>query len=245
MDLFTEGLAWLLTAENWTDPRNGILLRLWEHVSLSAVALALALAIGLPLGLWIGHTGRAAGAILAVANIGRAIPSVGWLGIVFPLTLTALGRGGIGFVPSVIALTALGVPPIVTNTFAGMREVDRELVEAGRGMGMGETQLVRDVEVPVALPVILAGVRVSAVQIVATATLAAIVGGGTLGHFIVQGIFVRALDRVVGAAVLVAILAILTELLFSFVERQAVSPGVRDRSETARRRAILEPEVQA
>ena len=245
MDLFTEGLAWLLTAENWTDPRNGIVLRLWEHVSLSAVALALAIAIGLPLGLWIGHTGRAAGAVLAVANIGRAIPSVGWLGIVFPLTLTALGRGGIGFVPAVIALTALGVPPIVTNTFAGMREVDRELVEAGRGMGMRETQLVREVEVPVALPVILAGVRVSAVQIVATATLAAIVGGGTLGHFIVQGIFVRALDRVVGAAVLVAILAILTELLFSFVERQAVSPGVRDRSETARRRAILEPEVQA
>jgi osmoprotectant transport system permease protein len=245
MDLFTEGLGWLLTAENWTDPRNGILLRLGEHVSLSAVALALAIAIGLPLGLWIGHTGRAAGAVLAVANIGRAIPSVGWLGIVFPLTLTALGRDGIGFVPAVIALTALGVPPIVTNTFAGMREVDRELVEAGRGMGMRETQLVRDVEVPVALPVILAGVRVSAVQIVATATLAAIVGGGTLGHFIVQGIFVRALDRVVGAAVLVSILAILTELLFSFVERQAVSPGVRDRSETARRRAVLEPEVQA
>ncbi len=245
MDLFTEGLGWLLTAENWTDPRNGILLRLGEHVSLSAVALALAIAIGLPLGLWIGHTGRAAGAVLAVANIGRAIPSVGWLGIVFPLTLTALGRDGIGFVPAVIALTALGVPPIVTNTFAGMREVDRELVEAGRGMGMRETQLVRDVEVPVALPVILAGVRVSAVQIVATATLAAIVGGGTLGHFIVQGIFVRALDRVVGAAVLVSILAILTELLFSFVERQAVSPGVRDRSETARHRAVLEPEVQA
>jgi osmoprotectant transport system permease protein len=244
MDLFAEGVAWLLTAENWTDPRNGILLRLWEHVSLSGVALALAMAIGLPVGLRIGHTGSAAGAVLAVANIGRAIPSVGWLGIVFPLTLTALGRGGIGFVPAVIALTALGVPPIVTNTFAGMREVDRDLVEAGRGMGMRETQLVRDVEVPVALPVILAGIRVSAVQIVATATLAAIVGGGTLGHFIVQGIFVRALDRVVGAAVLVAILAILTELLFSFVERRAISPGVRDRSEAARHRAVLEPEAQ-
>jgi osmoprotectant transport system permease protein len=245
MDLFTEGLAWLLTAENWTDPRNGILLRLGEHVSLSAVALALAIAIGLPLGLWIGHTGRAAGAVLAVANIGRAIPSVGWLGIVFPLTLTALGRGGIGFVPAVIALTALGVPPIVTNTFAGMREVDRELVEAGRGMGMRETQLVRDVEVPVALPVILAGVRVSAVQIVATATLAAIVGGGTLGHFIVQGIFVRALDRVVGAAILVAILAILTELLFSFVERQAVSPGLRGQRSAAGGREVLAPELTA
>ena len=100
----------------------------------------------------------------------------GWLGIVFPIALVLLGRGGIGFVPAVIALTALGIPPIVTNTYAGMRGVDADLVEAGRGMGMRESELVRRVEVPVALPVILAGIRISAVQIVATATLAAIVG---------------------------------------------------------------------
>ena len=245
MELFGEGLAWLLTAENWTDPRNGILLRLWEHVSLSAAALAVAIAIGLPLGLWIGHTGRGAAVVVAIANLGRAIPSVGWLGIVFPLTLTALGRAGIGFVPALIALAALGIPPIVTNTYAGLREVDRDLVEAGRGMGMRETELVRRVEVPVALPVILAGVRVSAVQIVATATLAAIVGGGTLGHFIVQGIFVRALDRVVGAAVLVALLAIATELVFSFIERRAVSPGLRGRRATAALGPEAVPEASA
>jgi osmoprotectant transport system permease protein len=233
MELFGEGIAWLLEAENWTDPRNGILLRLWEHLSLSAVALAFATAIGLPLGLWIGHTGRGAAAVIAIANVGRAVPSIGWLGIVFPLTLVALGRGGLGFVPSVIALTALGVPPIVTNTYAGMREVDRDLVEAGRGMGMTALELVRGVEVPIALPVVLTGVRVSAVQIVATATLATIVGGGTLGAFIVQGIDVRALDRVVGAAILVALLAILTELAFSLVERRAISPGVRGRARPA------------
>ena len=191
MELFSDGIAWLLVAENWTDPRNGILLRLWEHISLAAAALAFATAIGLPLGLWIGHTGRGAPAVIAIANVGRAVPSVGWLGIVFPVALLALGRGGLGFVPAVIALTALGIPPIVTNTYAGMREVDPELVEAGRGMGMTERQLVRRVEVPVALPVILAGIRISAVQIVATATLATIVGGGTLGAFIVQGIDVR------------------------------------------------------
>lgn len=237
MDLFGEGIAWLLNSENWIDPRNGILLRLWEHVSLSAAALAFATIIGLPLGVWIGHTGRGAGAVIAIANIGRAVPSVGWLGIVFPLALLALGRGGLGFVPSVIALTALGIPPIVTNTYAGMREVDRELIEAGRGMGMTEGELVRRVEVPVALPVILAGVRISAVQIVATATLATIVGGGTLGDFIVQGIDVRALDRVVGAAILVALLAIITELTFSVIERRAVSPGLHGRV----RPAQLEP----
>lgn len=230
MEIFGEAIAWLLVAENWTDPRNGILLRLWEHVSLSAAALAFAVAIALPLGLWIGHSGRGATVVIAIANIGRAVPSVGWLGIVFPLTLVLLGRAGLGFIPSVIALTALGIPPIVLNTYAGMRQVEADLVEAGRGMGMGEVELVRLVEVPVALPVILAGIRVSAVQIVATATLAQIVGGGTLGEFIVQGIYVRALERVVGAAILVAMLAILTELIFSLIERRAVSPGLRGRS---------------
>jgi osmoprotectant transport system permease protein len=227
MELFGEGIAWLADPANWTDPRNGILLRLWEHVSLSAVAFAVAAAIALPVGLIIGHTGRGAAAVIAVANIGRAVPSVGWLGIVFAPLLVLFGRGGLGFAPSVIALILLGIPPIVTNTYAGMREVDRDLVEAGRGMGMRESQIVRHVEVPVALPVILAGVRSSAVQIVATATLAPIVGGGTLGAFIVQGIDVRALDRVVGAAILVSLLAILTELGFAWLQRRAVSPGLR------------------
>jgi len=234
MDLFGEGLAWLANPANWTDPRNGILLRLWEHLSLSAVALALAVAIGLPLGLWIGHTGRGAGVVIAIANVGRAVPSVGWLGLVFPITLVILGRGGLGFIPAVIALTLLGIPPIVTNTFAGMREVDRDLIEAGRGMGMTAGQVVWRVEVPVSLPVILAGVRVSAVQIVATATLATIVGGGTLGAFIIQGIDVRALERVVGAAVLVSLLAIGTEVLFSLIERVIVSPGIRARATSER-----------
>jgi osmoprotectant transport system permease protein len=235
MELFGDGIAWLVDPANWTHPRNGIFLRLWEHVSLSAVALAVAAAIALPIGLVIGHTGRGAAAVIAVANIGRAVPSVGWLGIVFAPLLVLFGRGGIGFPPSVIALILLAIPPIVTNTYAGMREVDREMVEAGRGMGMRESEIVRLVEVPVALPVILAGVRSSAVQVVATATLATIVGGGTLGAFIVQGIDVRALDRVVGAAILVAILAILTEVGFGLLQRRAVSPGLRGRTTWAPR----------
>ena len=230
MELFGQGIAWLADPANWTDPRNGILLRLWEHVSLSAAALIVAGLIALPLGLWIGHTGRGAAAVIAIANIGRAVPSVGWLGIVFPITLALFGRGGLGFLPSLIALVALAIPPMVTNAYAGLREVDRDLVEAGRGMGMREMEVLRSVEVPVAMPVILAGIRVSAVQTVATATLASIVGGGTLGEFIVQGIFVRALDRVVGAAILVAALAILTELCFSLIQRRAISPGLSGRS---------------
>ena len=230
MELIGQGIAWLADPANWTDPRNGILLRLWEHVSLSAASLVVATLIALPIGLWIGHTGRGAAVVIAIANIGRAVPSVGWLGIVFPVTLALFGRGGLGFLPSLIALVALAIPPMVTNTYAGLREVDRDLVEAGRGMGMREIELLRSVEVPVALPVILAGIRISAVQTVATATLASIVGGGTLGEFIVQGILIRALDRVVGAAILVAALALLTELAFSLIQRRAVSPGLRGRS---------------
>ena len=237
MELFGDGIAWLVDPANWTDPRNGIFLRLWEHVSLSAVAFGVAAAIALPIGLVIGHTGRGAAVVIAVANIGRAVPSVGWLGIVFAPLLVLFGRGGLGFAPSVIALILLGIPPIVTNTYAGMREVDRDLVEAGRGMGMREPQIVRQVEIPVALPVILAGVRSSAVQVVATATLAPIVGGGTLGAFIVQGIDVRALDRVVGAAILVSLLAILTELGFAWLQRSSVSPGLRARASWAPRDA--------
>ena len=237
MELFGDGIAWLADPANWTDPRNGIFLRLWEHVSLSAVAFAVAAAIALPIGLVIGHTGRGAAAVIAVANIGRAVPSVGWLGIVFAPLLVLFGRGGLGFAPSVIALILLGIPPIVTNTYAGMREVDRDLVEAGRGMGMREPQIVRQVEIPVALPVILAGVRSSAVQVVATATLAPIVGGGTLGAFIVQGIDVRALDRVVGAAILVSLLAIITELGFAWLQRRAISPGLRAKASWAPRDA--------
>jgi osmoprotectant transport system permease protein len=226
MELFADGIGWLADPANWTHPRNGILLRLWEHVSLSAAALVAALAIALPVGLAIGHSGRGAGAVIAVTNIGRAVPSLGWLGLVYA-PLLVFGRAGLGFAPSMIALTLLAIPPIVTNTYAGMREVDADYVEAGRGMGMREIEIVRGVEIPIALPVILAGVRSSAVQVVATATLAPVVGGGTLGAFIVQGIDVRALDRVVGAAILVALLAILTEAAFALLQRRSVSPGIR------------------
>jgi len=230
MELFGGAITWLADPASWTDPRNGIPLRLWEHVTLSAASLLVAGMIALPLGLWIGHTGRGGAAVIAIANIGRAVPSVGWLGIVFPFTLAVFGRGGLGFLPSLIALVALAIPPMVTNTYAGLREVDRDLVEAGRGMGMREMEVLRTVEVPVALPVILAGIRVSALQTVATATLATIVGGGTLGQFIVQGIFTRDLDRVIGAAILVAVLALLTELAFSWIQRRAISPGLSGRT---------------
>ena len=226
MDFLGEVLAWYGDPANWSG-RDAIGLRIGEHVWLSVASLSVGLLLALPAGLYIGHTNRGARAVVALSNVGRAVPSLGWLGIVYPITTLLFARGGIGFLPAFVALVALAIPPIVTNTYAGLREVDDDLREAGRGMGMSELQLLRGVEVPVALPVILAGVRSSAVTVVATATLAALVGGGTLGHFIVQGLSLNDQVRVFAAAVLVAMLALGTEAGFALVQRRALSPGLR------------------
>ena len=159
MEFLGEVLAWYTDPANWTGS-NSIPLRLWEHLSLTVASLAAGLAIALPIGLYIGHTGRGAGVAVAISNIGRAVPSLGWLGIAYPITTGLFARGGLGFLPAFIGLVALAIPPVVTNTYAGLRDVDPDLREAARGMGMREMQLLARVEVPVALTVILAGVRV-------------------------------------------------------------------------------------
>jgi osmoprotectant transport system permease protein len=225
MEFLGKVLAWFADPARWTG-RNSLPIHLWEHLSLSAASVAIAVAIALPVGLYIGHTGRGAQAVIAISNIGRAVPSLGWMGIVYPITTGLLQRGGHGFLPALIALVALAFPPIVTNTYAGLREVDPELREAGRGMGMTEFQLLRRVEVPVALPVMLAGIRSSAVAVVATAPLMALVGAGTLGEYILAGLALSDEVQVFAAAVLVALLAILTELSFAWLQRRAVSPGL-------------------
>ena len=218
--------AWFADPATWSG-RDGIPVRLWEHLWISGVSLAAAIGVGLPLGLAIGHTGKGARAVVAIANIGRAVPSLGLMGLAF-IVLLPLGLG-VGPLPTIIALTALGIPPIVVNAYVGLREVDPELVEAARGMGMRGSEILRRVEVPIALPVILAGVRTSAVQIVATATLAAAIGGGTLGQLIYIGFNVGDQVRIFGAALVVAALSIATEITFGTIQRAATSPGLRDR----------------
>jgi osmoprotectant transport system permease protein len=225
MEFFGEVLAWYGDPANWTG-NDSIPVRLWEHLSLSVASLLAGLAIALPIGLYIGHTGRGARLAVAVSNIGRAVPSLGWLGIAYPISTGLFHRGGIGFLPAFIGLVALAIPPVVTNTYTGLREVDADLRETARGMGMREFQVLTQVEVPVALTVILAGIRVSAVAVVATAPLAALVGGGTLGSYILEGLALSDEVRVFAAAVLVALLAILTELGFAWLQRRAVSPGL-------------------
>jgi osmoprotectant transport system permease protein len=225
MDFLGEVLAWYADPAQWSG-NNSIPLRLWEHLSLAVVSIAAALALAVPVGLFIGHTGRGGRASVAIANIGRAVPSLGWLGIAYPISTGLFQRAGIGFLPAFIGLVALAIPPIVTNAYTGLREVDADLRESGRGMGMTEWQLLARVEIPVALPVILAGVRVSAVAVVATTPLAALVGGGTLGSYILQGLALSDEVRVVAAAILVALLAVLTEVGLGFLQRRATSPGL-------------------
>jgi osmoprotectant transport system permease protein len=218
MDVISQTVGWLTDQAHWQGS-DGIPVRLLEHIELSVAAVLVAILIGLPLGLAVGHTGRGGAIVVTISNLGRAIPSLAIIIACVPL--------GLGFRATLVALVLLAIPPIVTNAYTGIREVDRDLLEAARGMGLGGRQVLLGVEMPAALPVILAGIRTSAVQVVATATLGAIVAGGGLGRYIVDGFALRDIPRIMAGAVLVAGLAILTELAFALLERVVVSPGLR------------------
>jgi len=221
-------LAWLAAPERWQG-EQGIPDRLTQHVVLSAAVLLIALVVALPLGLWLGHRGRGATVVVGLANVARAVPSFG-------LIVLGVVAFGIGPGPVVVALVVLAVPPILVNTSTAVREVDADLKEAARGQGLSELQLLRRVEVPVSIPLILAGVRTAAVLVVATATLAAVVPGvGGLGPYIVDGIGQQDRPKAVGGALLVAGLAALTEGGLAVVQRLVTPAGLRPAVRRARR----------
>ena len=233
MNIISQTIAWLTNPLNWQGP-NGIPTRMEEHIVLSGVSLLLAFAIAFPLGLFIGHTGRAATLVVNVANLGRALPSLAIIAIVLPITAAIDPQAGFTYYPTVVAMVVLGIPPILVNTYSGLTGVDRETLEAGRGMGMKEGQLLRRVELPLSVPVIVAGVRSAAVQIVATATLGAIFGGPGLGRYLVDGYAQLDTGQIWGGVVLVAGLAIATELFFSFLQQRLTSRGLRLEQEQER-----------
>jgi osmoprotectant transport system permease protein len=226
MDLLSETIAWLTDPANWSGP-SGIPTRTAEHIVLSAASLLIALAIALPLGLWVGHTRRATRVVVNIANLGRAVPTLAVIALVLPITAAIDPQSGFKIYPAVIAMVVLAIPPILVNAQTGVMGVDADLVEAGRGMGMRGGQLLRRVEVPVALPIILGGVRSAAVQVVATLTLAAIFGGPGLGRYLVEGIAQVDDGMLFGGVVLVAGLSLVTEASFALLGRLIVSPGVR------------------
>ena len=220
MDLLTGLAAWFADPENWSG-RDAIPVRLAEHAGISAAALVAAVAVALPVGLYIGHTGRGGFLAVSLANIGRAVPSYALLVILFGFFVGV--SSNIGVVtngPTVLAMIALAIPPIVTNTYVALRDVDADLVEAARGMGMRGSQVLRRVELPLAMPVILAGLRTASVQVVATAALGAVIGGGGLGRYIIQGIARFDEPRLLAGALMVALMAIGTEIGLGWLERR-------------------------
>jgi osmoprotectant transport system permease protein len=199
---------------------DGIPTRLREHLQYSLIALAIAAAIGLPVGLLTGHTGRGGNTLSLIATAARALPSFGLLVLMFVLI-------GFGLVPVMIPLVVLAVPPILVTTYEAMRSVDPSPVDAARGMGMHEANILFQVELPVALPLILSGLRSAAIQIVSTATIAAYVSLGGLGRYIIDGLYQKNYEKVVGGATLVAGMALVTLGVFWGIARLTVSPGVR------------------
>jgi len=194
---------------------------LWEHLQVTAAAMGIAVAVALPLGLTLGHTGRGAFATISVSNVGRAVPSVALIAFFvafFPQTSA--------FTNVTLALALLAIPPILTNAYVGVRQVDRDAVDAARGMGMSGAQVVRSVELPLALPLIFGGIKISTVNVIATATIAPLVGVLTLGDPIISGT-VYGRSGQIGASIIVAALAVAAELGLSAVQRAVTPTGVK------------------
>lgn len=217
---------WFSDPAQWTGPA-GIPTRVLEHVYYSLLALALSAVIAVPVGLLTGHTGVGGFLTTSLANFARALPTIG---VLFLIVLLA----GIGLVPVVCALVALAVPPILVNTHEGVRGVDARLKDAALGMGMRGREVLFGLELPVATPLILLGMRTAAVQVIATATIAAYVGVGGLGRYIVDGQARQDLSMLLGGSVLVVGLAVLTTLLFAGLRRLLVAPGLRAEAAAAR-----------
>jgi osmoprotectant transport system permease protein len=219
--------GFVTTSDNWWG-HSGILQRTLAHVKICVVATFVAALIALPPAVVLGHIKRGGVVAVSIVNIGRAIPSLGILAF-----LTTIAFFGIGYRPTLVALIALAIPPMFTNTFTGVRDVDANVVEAARGMGMTPREVLLRVEFPSALPFVITGVRISAVQVVATATLGALVAFECLGSFINEGIAQFDNGKLITGAVLVALLALLTDGFFVLVQRFSAPwlrrPGRRSR----------------
>ena len=219
MSLVTDTARYLSDGASWTGA-DGIGVRLQEHLAVSGTAVALAALLSLPVAFWLGHVRRGGAVVVGLSNASRAVPTFA------VLVLLAATPVGFGDRATVVALVLFAVPPLLTNAYVGVRDVDAEVREAAHGMGMSGLQVLRRVELPLALPLVAAGLRTASVQVVATATLAAYVGGGGLGRLIADG-FGRADPAMTAAGgVLVALLALVVEVALGGVQRR-LTPGPR------------------
>ena len=215
---------WFTDPANWTGD-NGIPILTWEQIVISFWAMLIALIVAMPIALYLGHKRK--GILLAtnVGNIGRAIPTLGLLTI-----LASIPEIGIGNLAAILALALFAIPPLLTNTFAGMAAVDDKVIDAAHGMGMGTGRILARVELPLALPLIAAGIRTATVQVIATASLAALVGGGGLGRYVVDGYALQDNTLIVAGAILTAAVAMVAELILAFLQKRVTPKGLREQS---------------
>lgn len=219
MNLIDQALAFLTDPMNWTGAA-GIPQRMLEHLGYTALTMALALIIAVPLGLWVGHTGRGSGVVVGITGALRSLPTLGLLTL-FTLLM------GLGLLPPVLALVLLAIPPILSGTYSGVASVSPALVDGARAMGMTERQTLTRVEIPVALPVILGGIRNAALQVLATVTIVAYINLGGLGRYLIDGLAVRDYSRMLASVVLVAVLALAADGILALIQRLVTSPGLR------------------
>lgn len=218
IEFLQEVVAWFTDPVNWQGI-DGIPNRLWEHLQMTALSTVTAAILAIPAAVVLAHKRVGGVLVVAAVNIGRAVPSFAIVAIALPISIR-LGLG-LGFWPTFLALLFLAVPPMFSNTYAGIAGVDPALVEAARGMGLTEDQTMTKIEVPVAMPVILAGARIATVQVIATATLGALVAWGGLGRYIIDGFATQDIPEVFAGGLLVALMAVVAEALFSIAERAA------------------------
>ena len=207
MNFLQQALSYIFTAENWVG-RSGLGARILEHLNYTGVAVAASVLIAIPIGLAVGHTGRGSLLVVTAVDALRALPTLGVL-------LLGVLVWGLGLLPATVALTLLGVPPLLAGTYAGIANVDPKVVDAARSMGMSERQVLMRVEVPNALPLILGGLRTATLQIVATATVAAYASLGGLGRYLIDGIKVRQFYLALVGALLVTVLALILDALLA------------------------------
>ena len=218
VNIVLDAILFILDPTNWLGT-NGIAERLWQHLAYTGLSVGIALVIAVPLGLIIGHTGRGRRIVVVTTNAARALPTFG-------LLLFLVLIFGLGLWPLIVVLVIMAVPPILAGVYAGVESVDRQTVDAARAIGMTELQIVARVEVPLALPLFVGGLRSAVLQVVATATIAGYVAGGALGRYLIEGLAVRDYARTIVGALLVTALALLAEAILAIAQRLAVPRGV-------------------
>ncbi|MDH2415043.1 ABC transporter permease subunit [Nocardioides sp. CER19] len=213
MGVFGQTWTWFTTSAQWHG-EDGIPHRFVQHLGYTALTVVVAVAIAVPLGLWIGHTGRLRGLAVGLTGALRALPTLGLL------TLVVLWRG-IGLTPPITALVVLAIPPLLAGAYAGVESVDRRTVDAARGIGMTEWQVLTRVEVPLGLPLLLGGLRSAVLQVVATATVAAYIGLGGLGRYVIDGVAIRDYPQMLGGSLVIVVLALVLDGTFALLQRLA------------------------